>query len=209
VTDPLAVYAAGLHGAPLRARVAGGGTAPLPTARWLAAADPVDRRVLARAAGPVLDLGCGPGRHVRALARAGVPAVGVDLSPAAVALVRAAGAPAIHASVFGRLPGAGTWGTALLLDGNIGIGGRPVPLLRRAARLLRAGGHVLCELDPPGSGCGVDSIRLEAGDTASAWFPWARVAADGVGELAAAAGLCVASVWADEGRWFALLWRAA
>src|SRR5205823_333854 len=82
-----------------------------------------------RAVGPVLDVGCGPGRHVLALARRGVLAVGVDVTPAAVRYARARGAPVFRGSVFAAVPGVGHWRTALLLDGNIGIGGRPVVLL--------------------------------------------------------------------------------
>ena len=52
--------------------------------RFLAAADATDHAVLARSRGPVLDLGCGPGRMVRAALLAGRPALGVDVSPAAV-----------------------------------------------------------------------------------------------------------------------------
>jgi SAM-dependent methyltransferase len=108
----------------------------LPLARWLGRAGAVDERVLDRAVGPVLDVGCGPGRHVSSLARRGVLALGVDVSPVAVRLARARGAKAIERSIFARLPGAGTWGSALVLDGNIGIGGRPDALLRRVADLL-------------------------------------------------------------------------
>ena len=51
--------------------------------------------------------------------------LGVDISRTAVARVRQAGASALHRSVFDPLPGQGRWGTALLADGNIGIGGLP------------------------------------------------------------------------------------
>src|SRR3954449_7119891 len=54
----------------------------------------------------VLDVGCGPGRHARALATRGVPTVGVDISEEFVALA-AAGAPARAVFVRGdarRLP---------------------------------------------------------------------------------------------------------
>ena len=105
--------------------------------RWLGPLTAADTAVLDRTRGPVLDVGCGPGRHVLALARRGRLALGVDVAPAAVRVARLRGAPAIEACVFERIPGAGTWGSALLLDGNIGIGGAPVALLARLRELLR------------------------------------------------------------------------
>ena len=63
---------------------------------------------------------------VVALTEAGLPAVGVDLSRVAVALSRARGGPALRRSMDGPLPAEGRWGTALLMDGNIGLGGERV-----------------------------------------------------------------------------------
>jgi SAM-dependent methyltransferase len=182
-----------------------GGTRTLPLDIWLGAAGAVDERVLDRARGPVLDVGCGPGRHVHALARRGVLAVGVDVSPVAVALARRRGASVLEASIFDRLPGAGRWQTGLLLDGNIGIGGRPDALLRRLVGLLAAGGIVLVELDPPGAGVARSRVRLEAGATVSDWFAWAHVGAEAIAIPARAAGMRVAARWHDQGRWFAAL----
>lgn len=203
--------AADLYGAtlrrrgPLLLRDAAGTARPLPLHVWLGPAGPVDERVLARARGPVLDVGCGPGRHVHALARRGVLAVGVDVSPVAVALARGRGATVLEASIFGRLPGAGSWRTALLLDGNIGIGGRPEALLGRLVALLAPDGVVLVELEPPGSGVVCGRVRLEDGQATSDWFAWARVGVDAIATPAGAAGLRVAARWHDEGRWFAAL----
>jgi SAM-dependent methyltransferase len=67
---------------------------------------------------PVLDIGCGPGRHVHALARRGVLALGVDVSAGALALARARGAAVFEASIFAEVPHPGQWASALLLDGN-------------------------------------------------------------------------------------------
>jgi SAM-dependent methyltransferase len=200
------LYGASLGaGGSLVLRDGAGGTRALPLDIWLGAAGAVDERVLDRARGPVLDVGCGPGRHVHALARRGVLAVGVDVSPVAVALARRRGASVLEASIFDRLPGAGRWQTALLLDGNIGIGGRPDALLRRLVALLAAGGIVLVELDPPGAGVALSRVRLEAGATVSDWFAWAHVGAEAIAIPARAAGMRIATQWHDQGRWFAAL----
>lgn len=183
-----------------------GPATPLAADRWAGAPTPEDRSLLRRCRPPVLDVGCGPGRLVGALAAAGVPALGVDVAPGAVRLTRARGAPAVVASVFAPLPLSGRWGTALLADGNVGIGGRPAALLARVAALLAPGGRLLVELDPPGSPTWSFRARLARdGVPAGPAFPWARVAVDAVAGLAGPAGLVVAEVWSAGDRWFARL----
>lgn len=207
--SPARAYAAALSGEEtLHVRFAGAGSRPLPLEVWLGPVGAADDTVLDRARGPVLDVGCGPGRHVLALARRGVLALGVDLSPAAVALARRRGARAIEVCVFGAVPGAGTWGSALLLDGNIGIGGDPETLLRRLATLLRPDGDLLVELEPEDLSEAVPLARLETPGRASDWFPWARVGADRAGALAVATGFRLDESWTAGGRHFARLRRA-
>jgi SAM-dependent methyltransferase len=203
------LYGRALEATPraITVRSGDGGTSALPLQRYLGPLSAADEDVLARTAGPVLDIGCGPGRHVLALARRGRLAVGVDISPIAVKVARGRGATVLQGSVFGRVPGAGGWGTALLLDGNIGIGGSPTGLLSRLARLLRPDGLVLAELGAPGTPSGHARIRLETDDEVSDWFCWARVPADAVEAHALAAGLRMRETWEIDGRWFACLAR--
>ena len=104
--------------------------------RWMAPADHVDESLLDRTIGPVLDVGCGPGRHVSSLLSRGVEALGIDTSPTAVRLARRRGAPVAHQSIFDAVPDTGRWRCGLLLDGSIGIGGNPESLLRRVSGVL-------------------------------------------------------------------------
>lgn len=181
-----------------------GHPAALEPQRWLAPATPTDRHLLATVSGPVLDVGCGPARHVRALLDRGVPALGIDVSPAAVRLARRRGATVIRRSVFDRVPAAGRWMTVLLLDGSIGIGGNPAPLLRRAGTLLGDGGTVLVEVAPPDVPTRLVTVRLDGDGPA---FTWARVGIDGLAVCARAAGLAVGRTALIGGRWFGWLGR--
>jgi glycosyltransferase A (GT-A) superfamily protein (DUF2064 family) len=185
-----------------------GSAIDLPIRRWLGEALADEELVLDRAEGPVLDVGCGPGRYAAALLRCGVPALGIDPAPAAVALARRRGAVVLQRSVFDPLPRSGAWATALLLDGNIGIGGDPIRLLGRLQALLRPGGRALVEVDPPAAGlAGVAGrrARLEVRGMAGPWFRWSTVGAGTIPRLAFDAGFELQDVWEAGGRWFAQL----
>lgn len=183
---------------------ADGSRTPLQVDSWLHVR-PGDASIVDRCSGPTLDVGSGPGRLTVALAERGIPALGIDVTPYAVHLARAAGALTLLRDVFGRVPGAGRWMTVLLADGNIGIGGDPVVLLRRVSELLTPRGQALIEVQPPGSALRREQIRLRHGSQTSAWFPWAYVGVDQIAELARNAGLSAAETWSADGRWFTSL----
>ncbi|BBZ26607.1 methyltransferase type 12 [Mycolicibacterium madagascariense] len=153
-----------------------------------------DKAVLALCDGPTIDLGCGPGRFVAHLTKLGIPALGVDQSQTAVELARRSGAPALRRDVFERLPGMGRWGTVLLADGNVGLGGDPSRVLRRAGELMRIGGRCVAEFDPSISGVQNRWVRLESASTVGTWFQWASVGVDCARSLAEEVGLVVTSV---------------
>lgn len=181
---------------------AGGEAIELPVDRWHGPPDEVELALLDTLPDPVLDVGCGPGRIVAALGAVGRPALGVDPSPAAVAEARRRRAPVLARSVFGPLPGEGRWGTVLLLDGNIGIGGDPEVLLMRAGHLVRPGGQVVAEVEPPGVATRSMTTRLESARGVSPWFAWARVGADRFEPLVAIAGLQAIGLDIVGERWF-------
>ena len=213
----VAVYEDSLRGGPpVVVRYADGRSVPLNLARWQGLARGADDGMLRRVRGAALDIGCGPGRLVAALAARGIFALGIDIAPEAVGLTRRAGGRALQMSVFGDLPHVGRWTTAVLADGNIGIGGDPVRLLRRTAQVLAPGGRILVELERPGVGLRQERVRLEdeAGRLGS-WFAWAHVGMDALPAVAAQAGLAIVEQWSapdppvdDSARWFAALARA-
>ncbi|WP_217210943.1 class I SAM-dependent methyltransferase [Streptomyces sp. AC550_RSS872] len=180
---------------------------PLDVESWCAAPDAVDTDVLRRCSGPVLDVGCGPGRLVAALAARGIPALGVDVSPAAVARTRRLGGSALRRSVFDRLPRESRWGTVLLMDGNVGIGGDPVTLLTRLREVVRPGGRLLAEA----AGDDVDerlTVRVEdAHGRHGRPFPWARVGVTALLHTAQVTGWIVTGRWTADSRPFVELHR--
>lgn len=213
--NALAVYDAALRraGAGHRIRLtladAGGVEHPLDAAGWCRDDLPGDAGLVARCAGPTLDVGCGPGRLTGAVLAAGRgPALGIDVSAAAVRLARRRGAPALQRDVFGPVPGEGRWWHVLLADGNVGIGGAPRRLLRRCRDLLAPAGTVLVELTAPGTRSWAGRVRLQHRDAATSEpFAWASVGVDDIGRIAAAAGLRVLDTWTEADRWFARVCR--
>ncbi|MGK2868000.1 MAG: class I SAM-dependent methyltransferase [Mycobacterium sp.] len=173
--------------------------------RFLGGADGGDSTALEAATGPVLDIGCGPGRFVRAAILAGHLTLGIDISETAVHIAQEHGLPVLRRSVFQDLPGEGTWGTVLLIDGNIGIGGDPAALLRRCAELIRVGdGRILVEVHPdPRCDRVFVGVLVDDLDNESSPFPWAEVGAEALQRYAGSAGLVVCREWSVNGRSFA------
>ena len=123
---------------------------------------------------------------------------------------RTAGCRRCVRNVFDALPGEGRWHSALLADGNVGIGGDPVALLAPAARgagPARPGGR------RPRRRPGCRSARcwaaLQCDGTRSRPFRWAVVGADDIAALAVAAGFGDTVCHDHDGRWCAVLKEAA
>ncbi len=193
---------------PLGLRTEDGRMIELDVARWLRGADAADQTVLTRCRGPVLDVGCGPGRFVSELSARGIAALGVDIAETAVALTRGQGFPALLRSVFAELPGEGRWPTVLLIDGNIGIGGDPLRLLNRIAKLLAAGGRLIVETHPDPRAHDLLEVRFsEHGVPVGPPFDWAHVGLLPLLDYADATGYGLGDVWSADGRSFALLAR--
>ncbi|MFJ6581127.1 methyltransferase domain-containing protein [Streptomyces sp. NPDC091368] len=192
---------------PLYLRRRDGRLLPLDVERWCAEPDAADATVLSRCTGPVLDIGCGPGRLVAALAGLGHAALGVDVTPEAVARTVRAGGSALCRSVFDPLPREGGWGTVLLIDGNIGIGGDPAALLRRSAALAAPGGSLLVEVATADVDERVE-VHVEDGTGGRGTpFWWARLGTRALCAAARAAGWTPYDTWETTDRHFVHLTR--
>lgn len=179
----------------------------LDLAQWARPADLWERRLVAGCKGPVLDVGCGPGRMVAALRAAGTEVFGIDAAPAAAMRARALGIEITTQSVFDPLPHEGHWSSVLLLDGNIGIGGDPVALLARLHDVLHRRGVVLVELDAPTVASRAGAVELEVATRMIGTFPWFWLSIRDVDAVAERAGLHVERTLQSNERWFAWLRR--
>jgi len=172
-----------------------GGLRPMAMERWAEAPDQADDEIfLARSSGRTLDVGCGPGRLAAELRARDVPALGIDVSGEAVRMARRRGAHVLRRDVFSRLPHEGLWNCVLLADGNIGIGGDPVTLLRRVCGLLRPGGTAIVEVAHEEAGLRRERWRLRVDGRTTPPFAWAVVGADAIAAIAHEAGLALSEM---------------
>jgi SAM-dependent methyltransferase len=206
------VYRSAAAGGSCWARNQFGFRRELPMARWLGgpAATAQDRlgdeHVLGHCSSrPTLDMGCGPGRFIASLQQRGLPALGVDSSAVAVEMTRHRGGTAMRRDLFAPLPAEGSWAQVLLADGNIGIGGNPVRTLRRAADLLAHGGVVIVEIDSTETPVRHEMLRWETEQHLGHWFPWSRVGAGALADIASTAGFLVTHVADVQDRVIAVL----
>ena len=212
---PLSLYAEGLVGArdrqrpgtDHRLRLQDGTVVPLPLHRYLGRADRIDEKLLKGVRGPVLDVGSDREPSPRLGLKGRIRARRRPLAGSRSACHRPGG-EGIVASIFDELPGDGQWTSALLLDGNIGIGGAPERLLTRIAALLCDHGELLVELDSPTAPTSSTIARIETDRSVSSWFPWARVSVRDLDFVARSGGFEVGERWCDTRRWFARLRRA-
>jgi glycosyltransferase A (GT-A) superfamily protein (DUF2064 family) len=212
--SPTTLFDAALAGATVEVRVADAGrsgyvrSGTMDATTWTRLSE-ADEVVVSRCEGPVLDVGCGPGRFVEALACRGVPALGVDLSREAVGRTRQRGGSALVRDVHKRLPGEGRWGTVLLADGNIGIGGDPLSLLRRCRDVVRPGAVALVETSPEPTHDLRTTVTLHGpGGRRSVPVPWAVLGTRALVRLATAAGFVAVEDWQVGGRAFVMLRQA-
>lgn len=87
---------------------------------------PIEKQAIGLARGRVLDIGCGPGRHLLHLQEKGHEVVGIDNSPKAIDIVRKRGAKDARVVELDEIgPELGVFDTVLMFGNNFGLVGDP------------------------------------------------------------------------------------
>ncbi|MFH5877434.1 methyltransferase domain-containing protein [Arthrobacter sp. NA-172] len=172
---------------------------------WCEEATAEEGALLEGLAGPVLDIGCGPGRLLAAAGVLGLVCMGIDINAEAVRQARGRGVSALRQSVFGAVPYPGQWQTLLLLDGNIGIGGSVTMLLRRCRELVAPSGTLLVEVEDSDVDSSYKAVLEDRDGNASEAFPWARAGRAALLSRALRTGWALRSTLRVQGRVFCFL----
>ena len=165
---------------------------------------PFERRALDLAAGRVLDVGCGAGRHALALQARGLPVTALDVSPGAVHVSRQRGVGnTVLGTVSDHAAAGERYDTFLLMGENLGLlesADRAPGFLAELAAMASPGARIIAhgadphQADDPahvrylrrnlerGRMPGQMTIRVRHRDLASRWFEYLLCSPD---ELAA------------------------
>jgi SAM-dependent methyltransferase len=178
-----------------------------------------ERRACDRAAGRVLDIGCGAGRHAVVLAAQGIEVVGLDTSPGAVAISRERGVAAQLGSVTQPNESLGRFDTFLMLGNNLGLLGsakQAHEVLTNLARLAQPGARLYgTNTDPhkievpaekayqdrnrqQGRMPGQTRLRIRTDQMATDWFDYLFLSPSELAELTTGTGWTLADVTTSD-----------
>ena len=184
----------------------------------------VEKRALEWVKGRVLDVGCGPGRHLLWLQEKGFTVTGIDVSPLAVEVARLRGARdcRVMDARSLRFP-PDSFETIIMMGNNFGIAGGVEgtrEMLRGFHRITTEEGIIIAtsrdplDTDNPrhlayhernrqrGRPPGLVTIRFEFRGEVGPWFDLFLATPEEMAEIAASAGWGVKEVYRDEsGRW--------
>jgi len=112
-----------------------------------------EQDLLGRLGGRVLDIGCGPGRHLLWLQERGVEAVGIDFSPGTVEVARSRGCREVYVMDVTALDfPAGSFDGVIMMGNNVGLAGTleaTAELFRTLHRIVRTGGLLVGQTRDP------------------------------------------------------------
>ena len=130
---------------------------------------PWEREFLANIRGPVLDLGCGAGRHAINIQQRGIDVTGIDVSPGAVEVCRKRGLRDVRLQDLRVPPDDKSWQTVLMMCGNFGLAcgwDETRVLLQRLHQVCAADAVLIADaVDGP-----LVRLRLHFGDVETPWW---------------------------------------
>lgn len=163
--------------------------------------------------GRVLDVGAGVGSHALILQKKGLDVTGMDISAAAVTIMKQRGLKqAIEGDILTYKPGSKKYDTLLFMMNGIGLTGSLPGLrsfLNRAKELIHTDGQLVfdssdlsylyLEIPFPESGYfGEVSFRYEYKSVKGNWFKWVYVDQKTLTDIAAETGWNTAVIFEDE-----------
>jgi SAM-dependent methyltransferase len=185
----------------------------LPFEEWA----PWEQQLIDTAAGAVLDLGAGAGRHAIYLQNLGHDVTAVDVSPGAVQVCRARGIHDVRTADLREFSIDGRWDTVLLMCGNLGLAGDWEPtriLLKRLAGMASEQGLLIGDsVDPTshdpddlayenrnqqaGFHRGHVRLRLHYGDLVTPWWDQINLPPEELEELIKGTGWSLIEILGD------------
>lgn len=129
-----------------------------------------ERDLLADLSGPLLDLGCGAGRHITHLQDRGLTVTGVDVSPGAVEVCLRRGAHDVRLADLRTPPDDRRWQAVLMMCGNFGLAGgwdETRALLSELHRLCAPGAALIADSVDPTTNDDPTSLAYRASMRAS------------------------------------------
>lgn len=187
-----------------------------------------ERRVLRLAAGRVLDIGCGAGRHSLYLQSQGFDVTGIDLSPGAVRVCRMRGLKKVLVRPIKDVDkfAPDSFDTVLMLGNNFGLFGSRAGArrtLRKLARVTSDGARIIAQsLDPHatdnpehlqyhrrnlrrGRMAGQIRMRVRFGRSIGPWFDYLLVSPREMEEVLEGTGWGVEKLIAADGPNYAVV----
>jgi hypothetical protein len=191
-----------------------------------------ERRAMRFVRGRVLDIGCGPGRHLAYLQEHGFPATGIDVSPGAIEVCRRRGLHDVRVlSVTQVDRSLGVFDTILMLGNNFGVvanRNRARWLFRRFGGITARHGRILAESRDPyvgdvkehrtyhernrrrGRMPGQVRLRVRYRMHATPWYDYLLASEDEMRDILAGTGWAIARVFREEsGLYVAVLEKTA
>jgi SAM-dependent methyltransferase len=191
--------------------------------------EPPEKKAIKHAAGRILDIGCGAGRHSIYLQEKGFDVTGIDISPGAVKVCKSRGLKKVHVRGVGELDKfrPRSFDTILMMVNNFGLiggAGAAPGILKEMARITGPDGRIIAGTRNPystarrvhldyhrrnrgrGRMAGQLRIRVRFATSIGEWFDYLLASPDELEKIVKGSGWYVDRFFGEEkDTYFALL----